>query len=101
MSVFRELLQQARNEIPNLVTGVLDWQLKNAAVMFLAHALAATHYRREELLARTRRRKVKAAWLGLRAMTHRRARERYRRLVEAQDTAQQCRGVLKCMERSL
>lgn len=101
MSIFRDILTEAREEAPKLITGVLDWQLEHAAVMFLAHAKAATYYRREELLARTRRQKVRAAWFRLRAITHRRARERFRRLVEAQDTAQQCRGVLQCMEDSL
>lgn len=97
--VFRQLLQTARNELPKFIDTVLDHQLENAALYFLAHMYAATDFRKMELAARMDGKRARAGLFRLRAMWHRRRRERFRRLVKAQDKYGQCKGVLSCMER--
>lgn len=91
-------VEEARDEVPRLVTGILDHQLKHAAVYYVAHRLAATHYRTRELRARMDGERAKAGWYRLRAWHHRRARERFRRLVVGLDKAERCKGLLSCLD---
>lgn len=99
MTTTSKFIQQAREELPGLITGVLEHRLQNATVYYVAHNLAAGHHRTLELRARIEGRRARAWWHALRAMTHRQARRRFGRLVEALDRRDQCKGVLACLER--
>lgn len=96
--VFRELLRQAKSELPGMVSDVLEHQLEHASVYFVAHNLAAGHYRSLQRIAKREGKHAEAWWYMQRARWHRIRRRHFRRLVEAKDKAQQCKGVLSCLE---
>lgn len=94
MSLFADLLEDARDHARPFIADAVTDRRKRPLHYALAHSYAATEYRLQADDAQAEGRRGAAWWLRQRARFHRKRREHFRRHAKAMAVERECEQML-------